>query len=295
MRQHILDNPVSYYAIFFLARLLPLHICRWLGRSIALTVYIFSTRDRQGFANNLSIALGKPADHVRIRRLVRRMFMNYGEYMADFFCLPQLPRRKARAAFTYLKGEEIIRNALKQGRGVILLSAHIGNWEFGGAMIRQSKYPLAVVSLPHNTAPTNALVNRFRADKGISVIEVNASPFSAIPILKHLRQNGVVAMMGDRDFFGNGKLITYFGKQVRFPIGPVTIAMTSGAALIPAFILKQPDGKYFGVLEDAIPLSREGSREQAIQKNLEKIAVIYETYIQRYPDQWYNPDPIIKS
>ena len=54
---------------------------------------------------------------------------NYGEYMADFFCLPQLPRRKARAAFSHLKGEEIIQNALKQGRGVILLSAHIGNWE----------------------------------------------------------------------------------------------------------------------------------------------------------------------
>ena len=295
MRQHILDNPVSYYAIFVLARLLPLRICRWIGRVIALTVYIFSTLDRKGFANNLSLALNKPVDHVCIRRLVRRMFMNYGEYMADFFCLPQLPRSKARAVFSHLKREEIIQKALKQGRGVILLSAHLGNWEFGGSMIRQSKYPLAVVSLPHNTAPTNALVNRFREDKGISVIEVDESPFSAIPILKHLRQNGVVAMMGDKDFFGNGKLISFFGKQVRFPIGPVTIAMTSGAALIPAFILKQPDGKYFGVLEEAISLTCKGSREQAIQKNLEKIAVIYETYIQRYPDQWYNPDPIIKS
>ena len=295
MRQHILYNPVSYYAIFVLARLLPLRICRWIGRVIALTVYIFSTLDRKGFANNLSLALNKPVDHVCIRRLVRRMFMNYGEYMADFFCLPQLPRSKARAVFSHLKREEIIQKALKQGRGVILLSAHLGNWEFGGSMIRQSKYPLAVVSLPHNTAPTNALVNRFREDKGISVIEVDESPFSAIPILKHLRQNGVVAMMGDKDFFGNGKLISFFGKQVRFPIGPVTIAMASGAALIPAFVLKQPDGKYFGVLEEAISLTCKGSREQAIQKNLEKIAVIYETYIQRYPDQWYNPDPIIKS
>ncbi|MFC1875970.1 lysophospholipid acyltransferase family protein [Thermodesulfobacteriota bacterium] len=295
MRQHILDSPVSYYAIFVLARLLPLKVCRWLGRVIASMVYIFSARDRKGFANNLSIALGKPADHVRIRQLVRRMFTNYGEYMADFFCLPQLPRRKAHAAFSHLKGEEIIQHALKQGRGVILLSAHIGNWEFGGTMMRLSKYPLAVVSLPHNSAPTNALVNRFREGKGIAVIEVDASPFSSLPILKHLRKNGVVAMIGDKDFFGNGKLIPYFGKQVRFPIGPVTIAMASGAALIPAFVLKQPDGRYFGVLESAIPLTNEGSREQAIQKNLEKIAIIFETYIQRYPDQWYNPDPIIKS
>ncbi len=293
MRQHILDHPISYYTIFFLARLLPLKICRWIGRAVAATVYLFSIRDRRGFAGNLSIALGIPVDHVRIRQLVRRMFMNYGEYMADFFCLPQLPRRKANAAFSHLKGEDIIQNALKQGRGVILLSAHLGNWEFGGTMMRLSEYPLAVVSLPHNSAPTNALVNRFREDKGISVIEVDASPFSAIPILKHLRKNGVVAMIGDKDFFGNGKLIPFFGKQVRFPIGPVTIAMASGAALIPAFVLKQPDGRYFGVLEDAIPLSNEGSREQAMKINLEKIAVIFETYIQRYPDQWYNPDPMV--
>jgi len=294
MRQHILDHPISYYAIFFLARLLPLKICRWIGRAVAATVYIFSTRDRRGFAGNLSIALDIPADHVRIRWLVRRMFMNYGEYMADFFCLPQLPRHKANAAFSHLEGEDIIKTALKQGRGVILLSAHLGNWEFGGTMMRLSEYPLAVVSLPHNSAPTNALVNHFREGKGISVIEVEASPFAAIPILKHLRKNGVVAMIGDKDFFGNGKRIPFFGKQVRFPIGPVTIAMASGAALIPAFVLKQPDGRYFGVLEDAISLSNEGSREQAMKINLEKIASIFETYIQRYPDQWYNPDPIIK-
>jgi len=295
MRQHILDTPVSYYAIFILARILPLRVCRWLGRSIAFIVYLFSTRDRKGLATNLSIALNQPVNNLHIRQLVRRMFMNYGEYMADYFCLPQLPRQKARAVFSHLKREEIIRKALKKGRGVILLSAHIGNWEFGGIMIRHSKYPLAVVSLPHNTAPTNALVNRFREDKGISVIEVDESPFSALPILKHLRKNGVVAMMGDKDFFGNGKLIPYFGKQVRFPIGPVIIAMSSGAALIPAFVLKQPDGRYFGVLENAIPLSNERPREQAIQKNLEKIAVIFETYIQRYPDQWYNPDPIAET
>ena len=91
MRQHILDTPVSYYAIFVLARLLPLQACRWIGRLVASIVYIFSTRDRKGFAGNLSIALGKPVDDIRIRRLVRRMFMNYGEYIADFFCLPQIP------------------------------------------------------------------------------------------------------------------------------------------------------------------------------------------------------------
>ncbi len=292
MRQHILDTPLSYYAIFFAARFLPLKVCRWIGRAVAMTVYIFSRADRKGMAGNLSIALDLPVNSSRVQRLVRHMFANYGEYMADFFRLPQMPPHKADTVFTGLKGEHIIKAALKRGKGVILLSAHIGNWEFGGTLVRHANYPLAVVALPHNSAPTNALVNRMRGAKGISVIEVDASPFSAIPILKHLRQNGLVAMIGDKDFFGNGMEIPYFGKAVRFPVGPVTIAMTSGAALIPAFVLKQPNGTYFGVLEKAIEITTEGSRDQAIQANLEKVAAVFEHYIRSYPDQWYNPDPI---
>jgi len=295
MRQHALDNPFSYYAIFFLSRLMPLQVCRWLGRIIALTVYVFSIRDRRNVADNLSMALDLPAGHARIGKIVRRTFINYGEYMADFFCLPQLPPHKARDSFAFLMGEETIQKALENGRGVILVSAHIGNWEFGGLMMRQSQYSLAVVSLPHNTTATNDLVNRFRQDKGIQVIELDASPFSAIPILKHLRKNGIVAMIGDKDFFGNGQFISFFGRPVRFPIGPATIAMASGAALIPAFVFKRPDGRYFGILEDALPITREGSRDQAIQENLEKIARVFETYIRRYPDQWYHPDPIMQS
>jgi KDO2-lipid IV(A) lauroyltransferase len=243
-------------------------------------------------ATNLSIALDLPANSARVQRLVRRMFANYGEYMADFFRLPQMPPQKADAVFAGLKGEHVIKAALDRGKGVILLSAHIGNWEFGGTMVRHANYPLAVVSLPHNSAPTNALVNRMRGAKGISVIEVDASPFSAIPILQHLRQNGVVAMIGDKDFFGNGQVIPYFGRAVRFPIGPVTIAMTSGAALIPAFVLKQSNGTYFGVLEEPIQITTEGSRDQAIQANLEKVVAVFEHYIRNYPDQWYSPDPI---
>lgn len=292
MRNHLLDSPISYYAIYAVSRILPLQVCRRLGRWIALIVYIFSKRDRQGFAHNLSLAMGPSTPNQAIRKTVRRIFMNYGEYMADFFFLPQQPPHKIQQAFAYLRGESVIQGALARGKGVILLSAHLGNWEFGGVMMRLSDYPLAVVALPHNTAATNALVNRFRKEKGIRVIELDASPFSSIAILKHLRQNGVVAMVGDRDFFGNGKAVDFFGAKVSFPVGPVVLAQASGAAVIPAFVLKKPDGKYFGVLEAEIPISTNGTREDLIQKNLAKIARVFETYIRRYPEQWYTPDPI---
>lgn len=292
MRNHILDSPVSYYAIYLVSRILPIQVCRRIGRLIALLVYIFSQKDRQGFAYNLSLATRQPAGSEAVRKIVRNIFMNYGEYMADFFFLPQQPPHKIQQAFAYLEGEAVIQKALARGKGVILLSAHLGNWEFGGLMMRLSDYPLAVVALPHNSGATNALVNRFREGKGIRVIELTASPFSSIAILHHLRRNGVVAMIGDRDFFGNGRMVDFFGEKIPFPVGPVVLAQASGAAVIPAFVLKQPDGKYFGILENEIPISKNGARDDLIETNLTKIARVFEAYIRRYPDQWYTPDPI---
>jgi KDO2-lipid IV(A) lauroyltransferase len=292
MRRHILDTPVTYYAIFLFVRYLPTRLCHWLGKVVALLIYSFSHKDREGLAFNISLALNRPANDPAVRKRVRQVFINYGRYMVDFFLMPQLSVRKAKRYFAQIQGEEILQSALARGSGAILLSPHLGNWEFGGVMLRHSEYPLAVVALAHNVSSTNTLVNRLRKEKGIKVIEVDQSPFSGVEILRHLRNNGVVAMIGDKNFFGRGLPTTFFGKEVIFPLGPVLMAMKSGAALIPAFVLKQSDGRYFGVLEEALPLLLKGEQEEITKKNVDMTARIFEEYIRRYPDQWYCPDPI---
>jgi KDO2-lipid IV(A) lauroyltransferase len=294
MRRHILDNPISYYAIFLSVRYLPIRLCHWLGKLVALIVYSFSRKDRDGLASNLSLALKRPPDDPFIKKTVRQIFKNYGHYMVDFFLMPLLPSHKIKKFIAEFKGLEILQHALAHGKGVILLAAHLGNWEFGSLFLRFKNYQLNVVALAHNTSSTNALVNRLRRNKAINVIEVNGSSFSGIEILRCLRDNEIVAMIGDRDFFGRGRPITFFGEKVSFPVGPVVLAMKSGAALIPAFVLRQSDGKYFGVLEEAIPFLLEGDREEVIEKNLGTTARIFEKYIRSYPDQWYRPDPIKK-
>ena len=295
MRRHILDNPLSYYVIYLLARFLPVRICHWIGKIVVLVVYTFSKKDREGLSLNLSMALGRSRNDPFIRKTVRRIFLNYGQYMADFFLIPQLPLSKVRTFFSAIKGEDILQRALAKGTGAILLLAHLGNWEIGGSMLRAMNYPLGVVAMRHNTSATNILVNRLRLDKGIKIFHVDGSLFSGVGILRYLRDNGIVAISGDKDFFDNGRPVTYFGKTVNFPLGPVVMAMKSGADLIPAFVLKQPDGKYIGVLEKAIPMDLDGDRYEVIDRNLAKTARLFERYIRAYPDQWYCPDPIAES
>lgn len=292
MRRHILDTPISYYAIFLAARYMPIGLCHWLGKITALIVYAFSRKDRAGLAFNLSLALNRPTEDPFVRKTIRQIFINYGRYMVDFFLFPQLPKAKTKRFFTHLQGGEILEDALAKGKGVILLSAHLGNWEFSGNI---ADHPMAVVAMPHNTSVTNGLVNHLRKNKGVHTFIMDNSPFIGIEILGYLRNNGIVAMNGDKIFFGNGKKIPFFGKKVAFPIGPVVLAMRTGAALIPAFVLMQPDGRYFGVLERAIPLHLDGDRDEAIEKNLNRVTSVFERYIRQYPDQWYCPDPITEE
>ncbi|MBN1847762.1 MAG: lysophospholipid acyltransferase family protein [Deltaproteobacteria bacterium] len=289
MRRHTLDTPVSYYTIFLFTRYIPIGLCHFLGKITALIVYAFSRRDRAGLGYNLSLALQRPPDDPFIRRTIRRIFINYGRYLVDFFYLPQLSRVKARRFFSHLQNKEILDQAISEGKGVIILSAHVGNWEVSGNM---AEHPMAVVAMAHNTDKTEGLVNRLRNNQGVRQFVIEDSLFSGIEILHYLRNNGIVAMIGDKDFWGTGKVISFFGKKVVFPVGPVVLAMTTGAALLPAFVLMQPDGRYFGIVEKPIVVHREGDRDQAIEKNLMEITAVFERYIRQYPDQWYCPDPI---
>lgn len=292
MRRHFLDTPVSYYGIYLFTRYLPAGLCRFLAGIVAGIAYLFSREDRRNFAANLSLALNRPRDDAFIRQTTRRMILNYGQYMIDFFLMPQLPPHKLNAFFSEFLNEEILTAALSKGKGAILISPHLGNWEFGSLVLRARNYPLGVVALPHNTPLTTGLVNRIRSDKGVRVFEMGESPFSAIDIINYLRKNGIVAMIGDRDFFGRGQTVRYFGKEVLFPTGPVVLAMVSGAALIPAFVLRQEDSRYFGVLEKPIALAVDGDRNRCIAENLRRTAMVFESYVRRYPDQWYAPRPI---
>jgi len=293
MRTHTLDSPLSYYATFFVVRYVPRPLCYLLGRLVALIIYSFSRADRQGLAGNLAVALAKPAHSSAVRKMVRSVFLNYGQYMVDFFLAPQLSPRKVKRLFSEIRGEEILKRALKRGKGVIFLSAHVGNWEIGGSMLCMLGYPLTIVAMTHNTAMTNALVNRLRQDRGITVISMDMeSHFSSIEILRHLRNNEIVAMNGDRDLSGRGRQVNFFGTPVPFPVGPVLMAMKSGAALIPAFVVRQAKGTYVGILEEPLALTIGGRLEDDLHENLSLTARVFETYVRRYPDQWYTPDRI---
>ncbi|MCP4748472.1 MAG: lysophospholipid acyltransferase family protein [Desulfobacteraceae bacterium] len=295
MRQHAFDSPLSYYAIYYTVRYLPRRICRLLGHLVGRIIYIVSKNDCKNLARNFSLALGKPVHHPDVRKAVRGIFLNYSRYMIDYFLFPQLDAGKVKSYFSTIRGQRVLDQSLAKGKGVILVSAHVGNWEIGGNLLRVLNYPLTVVGLPHNTDRTNMLVTHLRKIRGIDIIEVGQSTLCVVPIIDALRKNRIVAMIGDRDHLGTGRPVNFLNTQICLPIGPIVLAMISGAALIPTFVIEKADGTYYGVLEQPLPIQTSGDRDHAIDCNLRRLAAVFETYIRRYPDQWYCPDPLISK
>jgi lauroyl/myristoyl acyltransferase len=297
MRTHLLDAPLSYYLILLAVRYLPSKLCHALGRFVAVLIYNFSWKDRDNLKANLSIVFQKPANDPIIKDIVRHIFINYGHYLVDFFSVSQLSAKEAKMYLAEFEGEDILDTALSRGRGVILLSAHLGNWEIGSIFLWLKQRPFRVVSMSHNTRATNDLVNRLRKGRDVSVIEMDSSIFAGIEILRALRNNEIVFMIGDKDFSDRGQTVLFFGKEVLFPVGPVIIAMNSGAALIPTFIFRRPDGRYNGFLEEPISINvgNRNNRQDAINENITHVARVFEKYIRKYPDQWYRPDLIFEK
>jgi lauroyl/myristoyl acyltransferase len=287
MRSHILDRPRLYQWTLNLARTLPRPFLYGLARLVGGLVYAFSSRDRSVMCHNLGIAFNshRPPAHRKI--ILWKLFQNYAIYMVDFFRLLAMSLPEGNGSAHLYEGRHHLDAALAQGCGVVLLTAHLGNWEIGGLGLRALGYPVTVVTLKHNSAFTNRLINTMRSRHGIRIIELGSSTYDGIDILRALQRKEVVAVLGDRVFTDRSGTATMFGRPVQLPLGPLLLAMATGAPVVPAFSVMEAPGRYRGIIEPALEIHRGPGREAALQHNLRQVAGAFEHAIRRYPDQWY--------
>jgi len=290
MRKHILDRPRLYQWTLYLARTLPLPVLYGLARLVGGLVYLFSSRDRATMRHNLLIALNGADPQANHAIILWRVFQNYAVYMVDFFRLLDMDLLDSQRCAQLYEGRRHLDEALAQGRGVILLTAHLGNWEIGGLGLRALGYPVTVVTLKHNSAFTNHLVNTMRSRHGIRVIELGVSAYDGIEIIRALQRQEVLAVLGDRVFADRAGRTTLFGRTVLLPLGPILMAMATGAPIVPAFSVMEEPGCYRGIIQPALEIYRGPDHEAALQHNLRQVAGVFERVIRRFPDQWYQID-----
>jgi len=270
--------------IGFFGRLFPRWLMVWFAVLIGNFYWAVMKHDREMVRRNLARVL---QDSLRVGQTVRRLYVRYAKYLVDYTRMDLLEERHLRHLVQGFEGREHIDGAIARGKGTLILTAHLGNWEMGGIFLSLMGYSLTVITAPDVEERLHNYRVRLRHEQKIKVVTLDDSLASSLAVLKALQANELVALLGDRDLFGKGIPVNFFGERVFFPIGPALLSYLSEAALIPTFVLMDRDNRYRCIAEPPIALQRSGNRDQDLAENTQRIAAVLEKFIRRDPDQWY--------
>jgi KDO2-lipid IV(A) lauroyltransferase len=278
-----MSNYVLYKIGQFLAKILPAPVSCALVMFLCDMHFCFSKTDRQAVEDNLKIVL--KTDHVP-RRQVRAVFRNFGKYLLEFFTLKERLRPALIESNVHIKNLGYLNEVLQKGRGGIVVSAHLGNWEMGGAVLPMLGFPLSVVALAHKDPRVNTLFNAQREAFGAMVIQTDVA---VRRVVEHLQKNRLVAILADRDFGNRGIMMDFLGRRTMVPKGAAFFSMKTGAPIIPIFFLRTTEGHFeinvYPPLEP--PHLPDGKiTDHAAREYIQKYLTNIEDEIRRNPSQW---------
>ena len=238
---------------------------------------------RDVVSRNLSLLLASPP-HQQSGR-AREVFRSFARYLVEFFNMHRADRTPV--AFD---GYAHVEEASKAGRGVIVLTAHLGNWELGAAALRRLGHPMAAVALPHANPRIDRLFNRQREACGIRVIPTGARAVQQS--LRVLRQGAILGLLGDADF-GHDTVSTSVGRvQLSMPRGPAVLSFRAQAPVVPVFLVREGPWRFTLYCEPPIWPERTQSATAWITRAMQAYASSFERYLLRYPDQWLMFRPV---
>ncbi|MCX5678288.1 MAG: lysophospholipid acyltransferase family protein [Candidatus Omnitrophica bacterium] len=274
---------ILYRIGLFLALTLPIRVSYALACVLADIFYYISRRDRRAVINNLTMVLGPSAGDRAIAMMAKDVFRNFAKYLIDFF-------RSQKIDKDYLKqnvkveGSGNIDDALAMGKGVIMLSGHIGNWELGAFVTSMIGYPINAVVLTHKNKRINDFFTSQRLMGNMKPIELGASLKSCY---RALRNNELLALLGDRDFTKNGISVDFFGKRTMMPKGPATFSYRLGSPIVPAFLVREPDNTFRYFMEKPIISAPGLDEETAVRELTARCSSAIEACVKKYPTQWF--------
>ncbi|MCK9555728.1 lysophospholipid acyltransferase family protein [bacterium] len=279
---------IIYFSLLhFLALHLPRRISYAIAWFIANLNFFLNRASRRGVIANLSVIMEFKGRDIRdnstkreIKGIARRTFINFGKYLVDFFGAGNLTRDFINRKIE-INGLEALDKTIKNNKGGIFVSVHLGNWELGAIVLALLEYPINVVVLPHKNKKVDGLFVEKRTSKHVKVIPIG---YALRRCFEALRKNEIVAVLGDRDTTLNGEVHKFFGKRCILPKGSVDIALRTGCNIVFGFFVRKSYDKYLFEINGPIEADKNNiSRDEL----WDKIIVKMEEMILKYPDQWF--------
>lgn len=279
---------LAYRAGATAAQLVPGSLATPIARAIGRASAPLMPAQRRMAASHQRRAAGRD-NGSDTTRSVEGVFDSYGRYWLEILRLPAEVRSGAVAEHFTIEGYEHIEAGLACGNGVILALPHLGGWEWGGAwMALQGHRLLAVVERIEPPQLLSWFAEQ-RAEIGIDVVALG--PDVSRSVLNALRDNRIVCLLSDRDIEGDGVEVDFFGERTTLPGGPATLALRTGATLVPAAVYFRSGRDHLGVVRPPIEVVRMGRLREDITRITQRLAHELEQLIRVAPEQWHLLQP----
>lgn len=282
-----LYTDANLFFINLFTRLAPRRLVPPVAFITAVIVYLLVARPRRGMRENIRTVTGRR----NVEALVLGTYYKFARNWTDIMLMSRL---RGDALFRLIgrrSSSAPLDEALAAGKGAILVSPHLGNWELGGLGLAEMGYRLNVMTFPEPDEKVNAARERVRQERGIGFIYVDpkdTSPLAVIESVNALRRNEIVVLLGERDGSSNTVTVDFFGKQTAIPAGAAHLALVTGAPIIPVFVPME-GSRYATLMDEPIYVQgRRGENAGAIVEGTQRLVRVFEKYIRQYPDQWYN-------
>lgn len=265
---------------------LPLRQGYALAHVLSYIVYLAWPRGRNCLRENMRYVLGNDAPKRDIDRLAKESFSNYAKYLVDFIRLSTVKPEDIKKRVT-IQGWDNIEEALREGRGAILVGFHAGDWDMMGAAIAQRNYPLSIIGKRNLSARLNEFVRRRRLGKGMEIVPMDSMENKVGRMVQVLRRNELLAMAIDITGADKSVAVSFFDAITKVPRGAATLALRTEAKVIPVSSVRLSDNSLLGFIGEHIHFQPSGDDRKDIQALTQRIMNSLESFISQYPAQWY--------
>lgn len=251
---------------------------RWGGR----VWHLVDRRRREMARRNIARVLGPGSDVVATASQVME---SYGRYWAEALWIRKKHIPELLAS-TVVEGLDLVLAARDAGAGMIFALPHMGNWEVAGPILGQNDIEVLAVAEQLSNQRITDWFTMMRAEFGIDIVLATGSVEVMRRLEAALGENKAVALLSDRDLKGRGVEVAFFGEITTLPPGPATLAIRTGAPLIPVATYFEDDG-YRVVVKPPLPVPAEGSRSDRVRAITQRLAEEMEKLILEAPTQWH--------
>jgi KDO2-lipid IV(A) lauroyltransferase len=280
------DN-ITYRLLRFFIRMvscIPLPVAQFMGKMLGSLAFLLPMSRKAVALDNLIQSFSPEMNADEAKRLLRKIYIHFGQMFLE---VPHAVRLNPGNLHRYVvfESEEHFLDALKNGKGVLALTGHLGNWEIVSTASAIRFGNTAVVARPMDFEPLGRLMIDLRSRYGTEIIPKQRSMRK---LLTSLRENKIIGILLDQNVdWYEGAFVKFFGRPACTNKGLALVALKTGAPVVPIFSAKSKDGRYRIMIGKEVDLIRTGDKLKDVEENTALFTSIIERHIREQPEQYF--------